>query len=123
MWPVHCVQNSSGAEFNDKCPVVEGEIIVDKGTLERVDSYSGFGTPPEKTELEGELRKRNVNKIYVCGLAYDYCVGSTCEDGAKLGFETYCIMDATRSVAKPSEEAMKKRLDAAGVKEILSTDI
>ena len=55
MWPVHCVQGTKGAEFHEKCPVQDGEVIVDKGTDKTVDSYSGFGTPPEKTILLDEL--------------------------------------------------------------------
>lgn len=51
MWPTHCVQNTNGAKFHPECDLKEGEIVVDKGTLERVDSYSGFGSPPEKTGL------------------------------------------------------------------------
>lgn len=55
MWPAHCVQESQGAEFHPACSLREGEIVIDKGTLERVDSYSGFGSYPEKTPLLDEL--------------------------------------------------------------------
>ena len=57
------------------------------------------------------------------GLAYDYCVGSTAIDAAKLGIETYIVFDATKSVSPASEEKMKLRCDAAGVKEVGSQDI
>lgn len=60
--------------------------------------------------------------VYVCGLAYDYCVGSTALDAAKRGYKTYIITDATRSVAKESEEIMRNRLKEAGVFEIESKD-
>lgn len=60
--------------------------------------------------------------VYVCGLAYDYCVGSTALDAAKRGYKTYIITDATRSVAKESEEIMRNRLKEAGVFEIESID-
>lgn len=60
--------------------------------------------------------------MYVCGLAYDYCVGSTALDAAKRGYKTYIITDATRSVAKESEEIMRSRLKEAGVFEIESRD-
>ena len=101
----------------------EGEIIVDKGTDKTVDSYSGFGTPPEKTILLDELKKEGVTEIYCVGLAYDYCVGSTAEDGAKNGFKTYLVTDATKSVAETSAEGMKKRLDAVGVIPITSDEV
>ncbi len=105
------------------CARREGEIVIDKGTLERVDSYSGFGSHPEKTNLFDQLSQRGVKTIYCVGLAYDYCVGSTAEDGAKLGFKTYLIRDATRSVDKTTEALMQERLKAAGVIEIESTEL
>ena len=67
--------------------------------MERVDSYSGFGSHPEVTELLDILHERNIQEVYVVGLAYDYCVGSTALDSAKHGFKTYVITDATKSVA------------------------
>merc|ERR1711976_555622 len=108
MWPTHCVQDTDGAKFHEAVPVQDDEIIVSKGMLERVDSYSGFGSPPEKTTLDEELKSRGIEEIYCVGLAYDYCVGSTAEDGAKLGYKTYLLTDATRSVAEPSSDSMKK---------------
>ena len=77
---------------------------------ERVDSYSGFGSEPEVTTLLADLKAKNVGKLYCVGLAYDYCVGSTAVDGAKNGFKTYLVTDATRSVAAPSADPMKTRI-------------
>ena len=84
--------------------------MVDKGTLERVDSYSGFGSAPEVTTLKHELESRGITEIYCVGLAFDYCVGSTAVDGAKHGFKTYLVTDAAKSVAAASEAEMHKRL-------------
>ena len=70
-----------------------------------------------------DLQGKGVTKLFVVGLAYDYCVGSTAEDGAKNGFTTYLITDATRSVAEPSTVTMRERMVAAGVHEITSADI
>ena len=123
MWPDHCVQGSDGAKFHPLCQPSDTDIIVDKGTDPRVDSYSGFGSAPEVTTLLADLQAKNVTKLYCVGLAYDYCVGSTAEDGAKNGFTTYLITDATRSVNSASAEAMSKRLQAAGVVEITSDQI
>ena len=120
MWPTHCVQDSQGAQFHKDLIRKESDIVVNKGMLDRVDSYSGFGSHPEKTTLESLLREREINTIYCVGLAYDYCVGSTAVDGAKLGFKTYLLTDATRSVAQPSHEAMDKRLQEAGVIQVKS---
>ena len=99
MWPTHCVQNTKGAEFHEAVPVQSDEIIISKGMLERVDSYSSFGSPPEDTGLNDQLKERNVTEVYCVGLAYDYCVGSTAEDAAKNGYKTYLLTDASRSVA------------------------
>ena len=94
-----------------------------KGQDSRVDSYSGFGSPPETTTLLADLQAKGVSKLYCVGLAYDYCVGSTAVDGAKNGFKTYLVTDATKSVAPASGETMKKRLVEAGVTEISSEHI
>ena len=118
MWPDHCVQGTTGAEFHASCQPTDTDIIVSKGQDVRVDSYSGFGSPPEVTTLLADLQAKGVTKLYVVGLAYDYCVGSTAVDGAKNGFQTFLVTDATRSVAPPSAEAMTKRISEAGVQEI-----
>jgi nicotinamidase/pyrazinamidase len=123
MWPTHCVQNTHGAEFHAECLPREAEIVVDKGTDQSVESYAGFGSHPELTTLKSLLDERNVKTIYCVGLAYDYCMGDTAADGAKLGYETYLVRDATRSVAEPSEKAMCQKLADAGVKEILSEQL
>merc|ERR1712060_821498 len=115
MWPDHCVQESWGAKFHEFCQPTEEDIIVSKGMDSRVDSYSGFGSHPEVTTLLADLQSKGIRKLYCVGLAYDYCVGSTAEDGAKNGFTTYLVTDATKAVAPPSSETMKARLTAAGV--------
>jgi nicotinamidase/pyrazinamidase len=88
-----------------------------------VESYSGFGGNGEETGLTALLKQKGVTKVYSCGLAYDYCVGSTAESAAKAGFESFVIMDATRSVAPESEASMKTRLDSVNVIEIKSDAI
>lgn len=123
MWPTHCVQGSPGAEYHQEVVRKETDIEVLKGQMKMVESYSGFGGDGEETGLEAVLKEKGVTKVYACGLAYDYCVGSTAESAAQAGFETYIIMDATRSVAPESAAKMKVRLDAANVKEIESTNI
>ena len=110
MWPIHCVQRSFGAKFHENCPLLEGEKVVSKGRLERVDSWSAFGTPPETTPLLDELKLDGITELYFVGLAYDYCVGLTAIDGAKNGFKTYVLTDATRAVSEETEETMNQRL-------------
>ena len=99
MWPTHCVQQTYGAEFHPLCPLHQGEIVIDKGTITEVDSYSGFGSHPKKTNLLQELESRGIKTVYCVGLAYDYCVGSTAVDAATLGFQTFILKDATKSVS------------------------
>merc|ERR1712110_82115 len=116
MWPDHCVQGSFGAEYHKDLVHKDTDIEVLKGQVKMVESYSGFGGNGEETGLTQKLKDLNVSKVYCCGLAFDYCVGSTAEDSAKNGFETYIISDATKSVAKESEGKMQERINAAGVK-------
>ena len=123
MWPKHCVQGSFGAEFHPNLKLSGEEFVVSKGTHDRVESYSGFGNFPEKTNLDSLLRHYHIDEVYVVGLAYDYCVGSTAADAAKLGYKTYVVMDGTRSVSTETAEKMHNRLEKAGVKDIKMEDI
>ena len=106
MWPTHCVNETKGAEFHSELNIQDTDIIVSKGLMERVESYSGFGSPPEITELETILRNNQISKVFSCGLAFDYCVGSTAYDAAIKSFQSFIIQDATKSVAKDSEAFM-----------------
>lgn len=122
MWPVHCVQNSADAEFHPHLERAEGDIIIRKGTLTGVDSYSGFGSQPapdgsraEVTTLEADLRARGIKHVYVVGLAFDYCVSYTAKDAAKKGFVTWVVRSATRAVARDSALAEEKAMKEAGV--------
>ena len=72
MWPTHCVQDTYGSQFPKDLEVVDTDIIVRKGTLERVDSYSGFGTPPEDTGLNKLLHDHKITTVYCVGLVFDY---------------------------------------------------
>ena len=123
MWPVHCVQGSQGAEYQKDVLLKDTDIEVLKGQEKMVESYSGFGGDGEETGLTAMLKEKGVTKVYTCGLAYDYCVGSTAESAAKAGFESFIIMDAMKGIAPESIAKMKERLDAVNVKEINSENI
>lgn len=99
LWPVHCVQGSSGAEFVDGLDLTDA-IIVQKGTDARFDSYSGFedNAGMKKTELEQMLRDRDVADVFICGLATDYCVKFTAIHAAERGFRTFLLSDACVSL-------------------------
>jgi nicotinamidase/pyrazinamidase len=93
-WPPHCVQNTPGASFHPSLAVPTDAKVIDKGTLQGEDAYSGF----QGTDLAHELRHLHVKEIYVAGLATDYCVKNTVLDGAAKGFETYVIADCVKGV-------------------------
>jgi nicotinamidase/pyrazinamidase len=80
LWPAHCVQHTDGADFDPKLIVVDDKdrvTHVRKGTNPNVDSYSAFfdNSKANKTNLDDDLKKRNIKDLYLCGLATDVCVG------------------------------------------------
>ncbi len=100
LWPVHCVQNTPGAELHaglDRARIVR---VFRKGMDPNVDSYSGFFDNGRRasTGLDDCLKGRGVSDVYVCGLATDYCVKATALDAVGLGFKTYLVEDACRGV-------------------------
>ena len=122
LWPAHCLQGSSGAEFHpDVAPAVQKALaVVRKGYNPAVDSYSGFFENDHRTAtgLAGLLRDRGVSRVFLCGLAYDYCVHFTAEDAVREGFEAVVIEDACRAIAPETAAAAKASFAALGVIEI-----
>lgn len=112
-WPPHCVQGTAGAAFHPDLQVPPSGIVISKADTPDKDSYSAFGLTP----LADLLRKRSVRRLWVCGLALDYCVMESALDGQRLGFKVHVLADATRAVnAKPGDgERAIDRLKAAGV--------
>lgn len=102
MWPVHCVQDTDGAQLVAQLRLREAELdaVFRKGTDNQVDSYSGFFDNGRRkpTGLGAWLGERGVGSVAVCGLALDYCVKFTALDALELGLETTLIRDATRAV-------------------------
>ncbi len=100
LWPDHCIQGSVGAELHKDLKLNKVEAIFRKGMDADIDSYSGFYDNGYKksTGLAGYLRERKVKKLYVCGLAADYCVFYTTKDALKENFDAYVIEDATRAI-------------------------
>jgi nicotinamidase/pyrazinamidase len=103
LWPDHCVQHTQGAAFHPALAIPHAELILRKGFRRHIDSYSAFlendHTTP--TGLAGYLRERNLTRLFLCGLAYDFCVRYSAIDGKALGFETIVLEDATRPVNLP----------------------
>jgi len=129
LWPDHCVQNTPGAEFHPGLsPEVfaRAELILRKGFRSAIDSYSAFVENDKQTStgLAGYLRERGFRRIFLAGLAYDYCVRFSAIDAVRAGFEAWVISDACRSVnpatAGPasSEEAATRAFEESGVRRI-----
>lgn len=93
-WPVHCVAGSEGAEFAPGLALPRDAVIVSKATTPEKDAYSGF----DGTDLGDRLRAQNVRRVFVGGLATDYCVLNTVRDARRLGFEVVLLEDAIRAV-------------------------
>lgn len=100
LWPDHCVQGTRGAEFHPALRLPQAELILRKGFRPAIDSYSAFfendRTTP--TGLAGYLRERGLRRVFLAGLAYDYCVGFSALDARRLGFETFILRDACRVI-------------------------
>ncbi|HVM99292.1 MAG TPA: bifunctional nicotinamidase/pyrazinamidase [Caulobacteraceae bacterium] len=118
LWPDHCVQGSPGAEFHPALVATKAELVVRKGYHREIDSYSAFFENDRMTPtgLGGYLRERGFRRLYLAGLALDYCVAWSAEDARRLGFEVVVVEDACRAldVAGSKAEALA-RLDRAGV--------
>jgi nicotinamidase/pyrazinamidase len=119
LWPPHCVQGSRGAELHAGLRREKITEVFPKGTDRTIDSYSGFFDNGHKksTGLADWLRARWISRIYVMGLATDYCVKATALDARELGFETWVIEDGCRAVelAPGDGERALGEMRAAGV--------
>ena len=116
LWPDHCIQGTWGAELHRGLSLKKVEAIFRKGMDPDIDSYSGFYDNGYKksTGLAGYLRERKVTKVYICGLASDYCVFYTAKDAIKENFETYIIEDATRPINPDGFEKAKAEILLSG---------
>ncbi|HUN90979.1 MAG TPA: bifunctional nicotinamidase/pyrazinamidase [Burkholderiaceae bacterium] len=126
LWPDHCVQGTQDAALRKDLDIPQAQVIVRKGYHRDVDSYSAFLEADRKTAtgLAGYLKQRGISRVFIVGLATDFCVAWTALDARKLGFETFVIEDATRAIdLNGSLAAAWKQMQARGVKRIQSTDI
>ncbi|RKS55541.1 nicotinamidase/pyrazinamidase [Gillisia mitskevichiae] len=125
LWPVHCVQNSEGAEFHQELNSNKIEAIFRKGTNKEIDSYSGFydNAHLKSTGLAGYFKDKGVSTLYFCGLAADYCVYFSIIDALKEGFEAILIEDATKAISQENFEKAKIEILHAGGKIIRSSDL
>jgi nicotinamidase/pyrazinamidase len=100
LWPDHCVQGSRGAEFHPSLQLTRAELILRKGFRPQIDSYSAFfeNDRTTATGLAGYLRERSLTRVFLAGLAYDFCVGYSALDARRLGFEAIILRDACRAI-------------------------
>ena len=100
LWPAHCVMRTQGAQFPSSLRIPSSAIVISKGTSSGKEAYSGF----EGTDLEERLRSAAVGRLFIGGLATDYCVLNTVRDGLKRGFQVMLLKDAIRAVnVKPND--------------------
>lgn len=115
LWPRHCVQDSWGAELHKDLKVVDHGIKVYKGTNPEVDSYSVFWDNKKlsDTTLNAQLKMKGATDIYVCGLAYDVCVGATAVDALSAGYRTILIDDCCRGTDVHDIEHTKEKVNTS----------
>jgi nicotinamidase/pyrazinamidase len=126
LWPDHCVQGTEGAALSKDLAIPQAELIIRKGFHNDVDSYSAFTEADGKTStgLAAYLKARGIDRVFVAGLATDFCVAWTALDARKAGFETYVVEDACRGIDTQGSLAKAwADMAAAGVKRIKSDDI
>jgi len=120
-WPVHAVQNTPGAAFHAELLVPVAATVISKGVHPDEENYSGF----HDSDLDERLEEDGVARVFVVGLATDYCVKSTALDARKNGFDTVIIVDACRGVDNPAGtvETALEELGAGGVALCLSEEL
>ncbi len=127
LWPVHCVQNTPGAELAGALSREGIARVFPKGTDAGIDSYSGFfdNGHRKSTGLGEWLKAQGVAELFVCGLATDYCVKFTALDAATMGFKTHLIEDASRGVNLRPDDVRKaiEEIARAGIAVMQSADL
>jgi nicotinamidase/pyrazinamidase len=126
LWPDHCVQGTPGADISKDIAIPQAELVIRKGFNKDVDSYSAFAEADHKTPtgLAGYLNERGLARVFVAGLATDFCVAWTAMDARRAGFETFVIEDASRGIDnRGSLAAAWSAMETAGVKRINSDDL
>jgi nicotinamidase/pyrazinamidase len=126
LWPDHCVQGTDGAGLHRDLNIPHAQLIVRKGFNEKVDSYSAFLEADRKTltGLSGYLSARRVKRVFVAGLATDYCVAWSAMDARRAGFDAVVIEDACRGIDNQGSIAKAwVAMKAAGVKRAHSSEI
>lgn len=121
IWPVHCVQNTKGAEFHPDLKITTA-TVVSKATKPDEDGYSSFdGQTKSDVCLEEHLRVNGVEEVYICGLATDYCVKAGALDAVKKEFKTHLLLDACRAVNLQPDDGHKAVVEMASAGILITT--
>lgn len=125
LWPDHCVQGTKGAQFPYNLDTRKMEAIFRKGMEKEIDTYSAFFDNGHKkdTGLSGYLKARNIDHVYIVGLAGDFCVNFSIRDALKEGFKVTLIKDCTRPINKDNFEKELIELSDLGTEIIESKDL
>ena len=131
LWPDHAIQGTANADLHPDLNTARIELVLRKGCRPELDSYSAFFENDHETStgLRGWLRDRGLRRVFLAGLAGDFCVAWSAEDAARAGFETFVIEDATRAIALPqaegrdSDAVARDRLAGLGITVLHSTDL
>ncbi len=115
IWPPHCVQDTEGAKFHPELKIpLDNKFIISKGTSRDFDAYSGF----QGTILDQLLKERGIKRLFVCGVATDYCVKNTVLGGLNLGYQVFVLEDAIKGVEANKgdiEKAINQMLEKGAV--------
>jgi len=125
-WPPHCVQNTSGADFSSELNIPEGSTIISKGSEKNSEQYSTLGGRDADGNTESSLMKKlGIRRIFIAGLATDYCVLNSVKDALAEGYEVYVLTDAIRAVdVNPGDgERALEEMIRAGAKTITSKEL
>jgi nicotinamidase/pyrazinamidase len=125
LWPPHCVQGSQGAEFHPALNLPQAELILRKGFRPQVDSYSAFFENDHETStgLADYLKDYGLKRVFLAGLAYDYCVGYSALDARRLGLPAFVLRDACRAIdLNGSVDAIEAEFAKTGVAVMETTE-
>ncbi|HET7875791.1 MAG TPA: bifunctional nicotinamidase/pyrazinamidase [Methylomirabilota bacterium] len=126
LWPDHCVQGTPGADFHPDLRIPHAQLIIRKGHRRHMDSYSAFFEVDGKTPtgLSGYLREHGLKRVFLVGLATDFCVCWSALDARRLGLEVSVIKDACRAIDTGGSLALAwEQMNTAGVERIQSSDL
>ncbi len=126
LWPDHCIQGSFGAQFHENLDTDKAQMIIRKGFRTGVDSYSAYfeNDKETRTGLAGFIQERGFNRVFMAGLATDFCVGFSALDGKSLGLDVFVVEDACRAIDMDGSLAsMLQQFEDNGVKRIQSAEL